>query len=103
MVVPAKQTSALKTPTARDRTAPRVRLTRRRARGKRLLLSVRARDRAGIARLELRIDGRRARARRAGRLSYRWRARPGRHRLVVVALDKHGNRAVFERRLRVRA
>jgi hypothetical protein len=103
VTVPAKSTSALKKSAAGDRTGPRLRLTRRRARGKRLLLTAKARDRAGVARLELRIDGRRARARRAGRLSYRWHPRPGRHRLVVVAFDKRGNRAVIERRLRVAA
>ena len=35
---------------------------------------------AGIARIELRIDGHRVRVRRASRVSYRWRQRPGRHR-----------------------
>jgi hypothetical protein len=84
-----------------DRAAPRLRLARKRVRGGRLLLTARARDAAGIARLELRVDGRRVGARRAGRLSYRWRLRPGRHRFVAVAWDKRGNRATHQVRLRV--
>jgi hypothetical protein len=51
--------------------------------------------------MELRIDGRKVRARRASRLSYRWRLRPGRHRFVVVAHDRRGNRATYQLRLRV--
>lgn len=84
-----------------DRTKPRLRLARRRLRDGRLLLTARARDRTGIARVELRIDGRRVTARRASRLSYRWRLRPGRHRIVAVAYDKRGNRAIDRLSLRV--
>ena len=80
-----------------------LRLLRRRLRGGRLRLTAKARDRAGIARVELRIDGRRVRARRASRVSYRWRLRPGRHRIVVVAYDKRGNRATYQLNLRVPA
>jgi hypothetical protein len=71
--------------------------------GHRLLLTARARDGSGIARLELRIDGHRVRAARKGKLSYRWRAHRGRHRVVVVAYDKKGNRATYRLSLRVRA
>jgi hypothetical protein len=85
--------------TARDRRGPRVRLSRKRLRHGRLLIAVRARDSAGVARVELRIDGHRVRARRAGRLSYRWRMRRGRHRLVVRAVDVRGNATSVERRL----
>lgn len=105
VTVPAAATNSLQNPgtTFTDRAGPRVSLKRRRIPGGRILFSVRARDRAGVARVELRIDRRRASARRAPRLSYRWRLRPGRHRVVVVAYDKRGNRSVSEYRLRVRA
>ena len=86
-----------------DRTKPRLRLYRKRLRGDRLLLTARARDGSGIERVELRIDGRRVRARRAAQLSYRWRLHKGRHRFVAVAYDKHGNRATYRLRLRVPA
>ncbi|MEA2400616.1 MAG: hypothetical protein QOK00_1019, partial [Thermoleophilaceae bacterium] len=56
---------------------------------------------AGVARVELRIDGRKVLARRASRLSYRWRLRPGRHRIVAVAYDKRGNRGAYQLTLRV--
>ena len=47
---------------ATDRTGPRAAAAaRRRLRGGRLLLTAKARDRAGIARVELRIDGRKVR------------------------------------------
>jgi hypothetical protein len=98
--VPVRQSVSLK-PAAVDRTPPRVRLYRHRVRGGRLELIVKARDKAGIARLELRIDGRKVRAKRASRLSYRWRLRPGRHRVVVVAYDKRGNRTTHLLKLRV--
>ena len=102
--VPATRALAPSTTTSfTDRAGPRVSLRRRRIRGQRLLMRVSARDRAGVARLQLRIDGRRMTARRAARLSYRWRLRHGRHRIVVVAFDRRGNRAVSEYRLRVRA
>jgi hypothetical protein len=78
-----------------DRTGPRVGLARHRLRGGRLRLTAKARDASGIARVELRIDGHKVRARKASRLSYRWRLRPGRHRIAVVAYDKHGNRSTY--------
>jgi hypothetical protein len=100
VTVPAANAAALKA-RAIDRSGPRLRLVRRRLRGDRLLLTASARDQAGVARVELRIDGRRVRARRASRLSYTWRLRPGRHRVVAVAYDKRGNRAIYQLRLRV--
>jgi Bacterial Ig domain len=86
-----------------DRKRPTVRLRRKRLADGRTLLTAQASDRSGIARVELRVDGRKLSSRRAAKLSYRWRARPGRHRIVVVAYDKRGNRGVFELRLRVTA
>jgi hypothetical protein len=84
-----------------DRSGPVVRLSQRRVRGGRLLLRARARDEAGVARLELRIDGRRVRAGVAGRLVYRWSpARPGRHRLAVKATDARGNVSTLVRHVR---
>jgi Gametolysin peptidase M11 len=100
VTVPAAQSVGLK-PGSVDTTPPRVRLYRHRVRGGRLELIVKARDKAGIARVELRIDGRKVRAKRASRLSYRWRLRPGRHRIVVVAYDKRGNRSTYLLKLRV--
>jgi hypothetical protein len=100
VTVPAAQSVSLK-PTSVDRTPPRVRLYRHRLRGGRLRLTAKARDKAGIARVELRIDGRKVRAKRASRVSYRWRLRPGRHRVVVVAYDKRGNRSTYLLKLRV--
>jgi hypothetical protein len=78
-----------------------VRLVRHRLRGGRLMLTAKARDQAGVARVELRIDGHKVQARRGSRVSYRWRLRPGRHRIAVVAYDKHGNRTTYQLRLRV--
>lgn len=78
-----------------DRSGPRVRLSRKRLRGGRMLFTARASDRAGIARVVLRIDGRRVGATRSKRLSYRWRQRPGKHRIGVVAYDKRGNRGTY--------
>jgi hypothetical protein len=102
--VPVQGAVSRKTPTAKaDHRAPRLRLSRKRVHGHRLLLTARARDGSGIARLELRIDGHRVRAARKGKLSYRWRAHRGRHRVVVVAYDKKGNRATYRLSLRVRA
>lgn len=100
VTVPAGSTSSLK-PSAVDRTPPRVRLYRQRVSGDRLRLTVKARDKAGVARVELRIDGRKVRAKRASRLSYRWRRRPGRHRIVALAFDKRGNRATYRLNLSV--
>jgi Gametolysin peptidase M11 len=102
VTVTVPKTSKLKKGKA-DRKRPTVRLARKRLRDGRTLLTARARDSSGIARVQLRVDGRKVRTRRAARLTYRWRARPGRHRLVVVAYDKRGNRGVYELRLRVRA
>jgi hypothetical protein len=67
-----------------------------------LLLTARARDGSGIARVELRVDGRRVRARRAAKLSYRWHLHQGRHKFVVVAYDRHHNRGVYRLSLRLR-
>jgi len=84
-----------------DRTGPRLRLARRRLSDGRLQFTAKARDAAGVARVELRIDGHKVRARRASRLSFRSRLRPGRHRIAVVAYDKRGNRATYRLSLRV--
>jgi hypothetical protein len=100
VTVPAGQSVSLK-PTSVDRTPPRVRLYRHRLRGGRLELIAKARDKAGIARVVLRIDGRKVRAKRASRVSYRWRLRPGRHRITVIAYDKRGNRSTYLLKLRV--
>jgi hypothetical protein len=102
VTVTAAKVSALKAGST-DRRAPAVRLARHRLGSGRVLLKPSASDMSGIARVELRIDGRRVRARRASRFSYRWHVRPGRHRVVVVAYDKHGNRAMFQLSMRVRA
>jgi hypothetical protein len=83
----------------KDRTGPRLRLTRRRLPGARLLLAARARDAAGVARVSLWVDGRRVRRSRGAKLEYALRA--GRHRVVVKAVDAKGNVARLERRLRV--
>ena len=100
--VPAPAVVKKRTAGAADRRAPRLRLYRKRLRGKVLLFTARARDGSGIGRVELRIDGRRVRARRSARLRYRWHLRAGRHRFVAVAYDKHGNRATYRLSLRVR-
>jgi hypothetical protein len=50
----------------------------------------------------LRVNGGQVTARSGARLSFRWRARPGRHRLVAVAYDKRGNRGASELRVRLR-
>jgi hypothetical protein len=85
-----------------DRSGPRLRLQRRRLRGGRMLISANARDAAGVARVELWIDGRRVRSTKAAKVSYRSRLRAGAHRVVVKATDAKGNDARLERRLRVR-
>ncbi len=100
VTVGAARKSNLKSRSA-DRTGPKLRLLRHRLRGGRLLLTAKASDRAGVARVELRIDGRRVRARRAGKLSYRWRLRPGLHRFGAIAYDKRGNRSTYVLKLRV--
>ena len=95
VTVPRAKTADLRRGST-DRTAPRLRLFRHRLHGGRLQLTAKARDKAGIARIELRIDGHRVQVRRASRVSYRWRQRPGRHRIAVVAFDKRGNRGVYQ-------
>jgi hypothetical protein len=84
-----------------DRTGPSLWLVRRRLRGGRLLLTAKASDKAGVARVVLRIDGRTVRARRASKLSYRWGGRPGKHRIGAIAYDKRGNRTTYVLKLRV--
>ena len=101
VTVPAKSVRRAKRPS--DRTGPRVRLHQRRLRHDRLRLTAKARDASGIKRVELRIDGRRVRARKTSRVSYRWHERRGRHRIVVVAWDKRGNSSTYQLNLRVRA
>ena len=98
--VRASKTSKLKSGST-DRTGPKLRLLRHRLRGGRVLFTAKASDRAGVARVELRIDGHRVRARRAGKLSYRWRGRPGWHRVGVIAYDRRGNRSTYLLKLRV--
>jgi hypothetical protein len=100
VTVAKANTSSLKKRTT-DRTGPKVHLVRRRLRGGRLQLTAKARDTAGIARVELRIDGHKVRARHASRVSYRWHLRPGRHKIAVLAFDKHGNRTAYKLSLRV--
>jgi len=78
----------------RDLIAPRVRLSSRRQ-GRRTVVSVSAADAGGIARLALKIDGRRRKVVRGPRLRYSWSLRGirrGRHRLTAVAVDRSGNR-----------
>jgi len=101
--VPAAAVVRRRTGAAVDRWAPRLRLHRKRLRGHVLLLTARAIDGSGISRVELRVDGHRVRARRAAKLRYRWHRRSGRHRFVVVAYDKKGNRGSYRLTLRVRA
>jgi len=91
-----------KTSRKADRRAPRLRLSRKRLHRHVLLLTARARDGSGIARVELRIDGHKVRASRKAKLSYRWHQRLGRHRIVVLAYDKYGNRGKYTLRYRVR-
>jgi hypothetical protein len=86
-----------------DHKAPRLRLYRKRLHRRLMLLTARATDGSGIARMVLRIDGRRVRARRSAKLRYRWHLRGGRHRIAVVAYDKRGNHATYRLSLRVRA
>jgi hypothetical protein len=101
--VPAQNVVTRKKKTAADHKAPRLRLYRKRLHGHVLRLTARAKDGSGIARVELRIDGRRVRARRAAKLSYRWHLHGGRHRFTVVAFDKKGNRATYRLSMRVHA
>jgi hypothetical protein len=98
--IPAGKVSQLKSRST-DRTGPSLFLMRRRLRGGRMLLTARASDKSGVGRVELRIDGRRVRARRGSKLSYRWRLRPGRHRIGAIAYDKRGNRSAYVLKVRV--
>ena len=100
VTVPSAKVKHLKA-SSKDRTGPRLRVFRHRLRGGRLQLTAKARDKAGIARLELRIDRRLVLAGSASRLSYRWRLRPGRHRIAVVTYDMRGNRTTYQLNLRV--
>jgi hypothetical protein len=102
--VPAPRVVTRKTPKAKaDHRAPRLHLARKRLRHHAVLLTARAIDGSGIARVEIRIDGHKVRATRKGKLRYRWHPHGGRHRIVVVAYDKKGNRATYRLSLRVRA
>ncbi|MEA2419757.1 MAG: hypothetical protein QOE60_1963, partial [Thermoleophilaceae bacterium] len=100
VTVPKAKTSKLRVGST-DRTGPRLRLLRHRLRGGRMRLTAKASDRAGIARVELRIDGRKVRARRASKLSFTWHLRRGRHRIGVIAYDKRGNRSIYLLSLKV--
>jgi Gametolysin peptidase M11 len=100
VTVPAATTSKLKS-NPPDRTGPKLWLARHRLRGGRMMLTARASDKAGVARVVLRIDGRKVRTRRAAKLSYRWRLRPGKHRIGVIAYDKRGNRTTYQLKLTV--
>ena len=86
-----------------DRSAPRLEVTRRRDRRRRIVIRARAFDPGGVARVELLIDGRRRKSARGGSLRYVWngrRARRGRHPAVVRATDSSGNRTSTAFRLR---
>ncbi len=90
-----------------DRTAPSIRILRPRkgspAHGK-VSIAASAADAVGVARMELRIDGRRRAMARGGRISFTWRmgrrARAS-HTIEVRAVDASGN--VGRRSLRVSA
>jgi hypothetical protein len=100
--VPSPTPIASGTASAADRTAPRVRLGRRRLRAGLLLLHARASDDRRVARIELFIDGRRRKALTAASLRYRWntrRARRGGHRVMARAVDASGNVASARLRL----
>ena len=90
-----------------DNKAPRIRVAgipRRRCAGRDFRARVRIGERwSGLRRAELWLDGRRRVVTRSRRFSRRIRAarlRGSRHRVVVVALDRAGNRSV--RRVRFR-
>lgn len=97
--------STLPRPTSTDRATPRLRLSSmRRGRG-RAIVSVAAADASGIARLVLKIDGRRRKLVLGPRLRYVWSlrgVRRGRHRLMAVAVDRNGNRASKQRLVKLR-
>jgi len=101
---PALQGPAIAPALTRDLAPPRVRLTSRRS-GQRLLVTARAADAGGIARLALKIDGRRRKLVRGPRLRYAWSVRGvrrGGHRLAAVAVDRSGNRASRQSVFRLR-
>jgi hypothetical protein len=85
-----------------DRSGPRISIERRPVRNRRLLFVVRARDPSGVARLSIFVDGRRLKTTSGATLRHRWRKRPGRHRVVVRAIDAQGNNSSRVLRLRVR-
>jgi Penicillin-Binding Protein C-terminus Family len=102
VVVPAARSrSAAARGASRDRKGPVVSLRRKQARRAGLVLVARARDAGGVKRLTLLIDGRRAAGADGARLRYIWQGRPGRHRLVVLAVDAAGNRSSHESRVRL--
>jgi hypothetical protein len=87
-----------------DTEAPELWLRPRRA-GRNMRFAVIARDKSGVARVELWLDGRRRSVARRPKLTYRWNtraARAGSHRVVARAIDVKGNRASVSMRLRSR-
>lgn len=84
-----------------DRRGPAIRLTRRVAGRRHLEFAARATDRDGVKSIALFIDGRRVRSAAGPGLRYRWRARAGRHRIAVKAVDGAGNTGAVSARLRL--
>jgi hypothetical protein len=84
-----------------DRRGPVVRVKRKRAAHGGLVLMARARDAAGVKRLTLYVDGRRVIGTNGARLRYRWQGTRGRHRLVVLAVDRVGNRSSHQSHVRL--
>jgi Gametolysin peptidase M11 len=102
VVVPAARSrSAAARRASRDRKGPVVTLRRKRTRRAGLVLVARARDAGGVKRLTLLVDGRRVVGANGARLRYLWRGSPGRHRLVVVAVDRSGNRSSYGTQVRL--
>ncbi len=102
VVVPAARSgSAAARRVSGDRTGPVVRLRRKRVGHARLVLVARARDAGGVKRVTLLVDGRRVVGANGARLRYLWRGRPGRHRLVVLAVDGAGNRSSYKSHVRL--
>jgi hypothetical protein len=102
VVLPAARSrSAAARRVSPDRKGPVVRLRRKRTRHAGLVLVARARDAGGVKRLTLLVDGRRVVGANGARLRYLWRGTPGRHRLVVLAVDGVGNRSSYEARVRL--
>ena len=90
-------------PVPLTRTPPRARRPRGRAvcTTRDFTARIRVRDRAGIRRVNVYLDGRLVRQTRRTRFSLRIRVmglRVGRHRITVVARDRAGNRSVTRRR-----